>query len=269
MDGSTMIDRRTLLADLGKGAFALAVVSVAGCAPAALSSARSSASQSAAAGPTGDPASAPPSAAASASAPPSSGAAFAWERVNLGFVSAYILSRDDRAVIIDTGVEGSADAIEESLFAVGLDWSSVDHLILTHHHRDHAGSVADVLERAVGAMGYAGAEDVPFIPDPRPLTEVSDGDEVFGLTIVGTPGHTPGSISVLDPASGLLVAGDAIGTNGGKPTLPGAEFTEDMDLAKQSIVKLGGLTFETLLVGHGDPIENGASAAVAALGATG
>jgi hypothetical protein len=42
-----------------------------------------------------------------------------------------------------------------------------------------------------------------------------------------------------------------------------------MDLAKQSIVKLGGLTFETLLVGHGDPIEGGASAAVAALGAAG
>jgi hypothetical protein len=34
-------------------------------------------------------------------------------------------------------------------------------------------------------------------------------------------------------------------------------------------VKLGGLTFETLLVGHGDPIESGASAAVAALGAAG
>ena len=96
---------------------------------------------------------------------------------------------------------------------------------------------------------------------------MTDGDEVFGLTIVTTPGHTPGSISVLDPASGLLVAGDAMGTNGGKPTLPGDQFTDDMDLAKQSIVKLGGLTFETLLVGHGDPIEGGASAAVAALGA--
>ena len=60
-----------------------------------------------------------------------------------------------------------------------------------------------------------------------------------------------------------------MGTNGGKPTLPGANFTEDMDLAKQSIVKLGGLTFETLLVGHGDPIESGASATVAALGAGG
>ena len=42
-----------------------------------------------------------------------------------------------------------------------------------------------------------------------------------------------------------------------------------MDQAKASVVKLGGLTFETLLVGHGDPIESGASAAVAELGAAG
>ena len=257
---ATPIHRRTLLTDLGRGAFALAVVTVAGCAPTVVSSSKPSAS--AASGPSAAPSESP-------SPPTSAGARVYWERVNLGFVSAYILSRDGAAVIIDTGVAGSADAIEQSLNAVGHDWSAVSHLILTHYHGDHTGSVADVLERAAGAMGYAGAEDVPFIPDPRPLTEVTDGDEVFGLTIVGTPGHTPGSISVLDPASGLLVAGDAIGTNGGKPTLPGDQFTEDMDLAKQSIVKLGGLTFETLLVGHGDPIEGGASAAVAALGAAG
>ena len=40
-----------------------------------------------------------------------------------------------------------------------------------------------------------------------------------------------------------------------------------MDEAKRSIAKLAELGFETLLVGHGDPIENGASAAVAELAA--
>ena len=65
-------------------------------------------------------------------------------------MSAYILSRDGAAVIIDTGVAGSADAIEQSLNAVGHDWSAVGNLILTHHHGDHAGSAADVLERAPG-----------------------------------------------------------------------------------------------------------------------
>ena len=67
-------------------------------------------------------------------------------------------------------------------------------------------------------------------------------------------------------AGGILVAGDALGTSGGSPTLPNASFTVDMDEARRSIAKLGRLTFETLLVGHGDPITSGASAKVATLG---
>jgi len=270
------LDRRTFLADMGKGAFVLAVLGVAACAPSGAASPATSASSAAGstppspapggssgAGSTGSaepPGSAPPSAA---------GGAITWERVNLGFVSAYILVRGGEAAIVDSGVENSADAIESSLSGVGLDWSTVGHLILTHHHGDHAGSAADILERAPDTVGYAGAEDIPAISVPRPLTAVADGEDVFGLRIVTTPGHTAGSISVLDPVGGLLVAGDALRTDGGKPGLPGAQFTVDMDQAKQSIVKLGGLTFETLLVGHGEPLVGGASAAVAELGAAG
>jgi glyoxylase-like metal-dependent hydrolase (beta-lactamase superfamily II) len=259
---TTSIDRRTFLADLGRGAFALAVVGVAGCAPEAAGSPGGSAAAS-------DGAVASGSAPSSAAPPPAGGAAFDWERVNLGFVSAYILVRGGEATVVDTGVAGSSDSIEGSLTSIGLGWSAVGHLILTHHHRDHAGSAADILERAPDAAGYAGLEDIGSIAVPRELTVVGDGDDVAGLTIITTPGHTAGSISVLDPVGGFLVAGDALRTDGGAPALPGAEFTEDMDQARQSIIKLGGLTFETLLVGHGEPIEGGAAAAVATLGASG
>jgi glyoxylase-like metal-dependent hydrolase (beta-lactamase superfamily II) len=199
---------------------------------------------------------------ASASSPPD---ALAWSRVNLGFVSAYVLVRGGEAAIVDTGVEGSADAIEASLGAVGLGWSAVGHLILTHHHADHAGSATAVLERATDAIGYAGAEDITTISVPRPLTPVGDGDRVFDLQVVTAPGHTPGSICVLDPAGSILVAGDALRTQDGLPALPNAGFTDDMEQAIASAAKLGGLAFETLLVGHGDPVDGGASAAVAQL----
>jgi glyoxylase-like metal-dependent hydrolase (beta-lactamase superfamily II) len=189
--------------------------------------------------------------------------------VDLGVVSAYILVRGGEAAIVDTGVSGSADAIEASLGSVGVDWSAVGHLVLTHNHGDHVGSAAEVMNRAPGATAYAGREDIGSISVPRALTSVADGDKVFGLQVITTPGHTPGSISVLDPVGGILVAGDAMGTTDGRPIPPGAQFTADMAQAKRSIVKLGKLTFETLLVGHGDPIESGASAAVAELGAAG
>jgi glyoxylase-like metal-dependent hydrolase (beta-lactamase superfamily II) len=276
LDAWLPLDRRTFLADMGKGAFALAVLGVGACGPAATATSRPSVAASSPPGSGGAPGSGSPSAAAGgASAPPSapagsaSAGAVTWEQVNLGFVSAYILVRGGEAAIIDTGTGGSADEIEASLSAVSLDWSAVGHLILTHHHGDHVGSAAEVLQRAPDAAAYAGAEDIPAISVPRALTAVADGDDVFGLQVVTTPGHTAGSISVLDTAGGLVVVGDALRTEAGKPSLPGAQFTEDMDVAKQSIVKLGGLTFETLLVGHGEPLVGGASAAVAELGAAG
>jgi glyoxylase-like metal-dependent hydrolase (beta-lactamase superfamily II) len=263
------IDRRTFIADLGRGAFALAVVSLAACSPAAQATPRPAASAAGSTPPT--PGSQPPSEPSAAGSPPGSvppaGDELTWQRVNLGFVSAYVLVRGGQAAIVDTGVGGSAASIEESLAGIGLEWSAVGDVILTHKHNDHVGSLGDVMDAAPDAMGYAGAEDIASISAPRPITEVGDGDTVFGLAIVTTPGHTPGSISVHDAASGILVAGDALRVEGGKPTLPGAQFTEDMDEARRSVAKLGGLTFETLLVGHGEPIEGGASAAVAELAA--
>jgi glyoxylase-like metal-dependent hydrolase (beta-lactamase superfamily II) len=255
-----VLGRRAFLADLGRGAFAIAVVGIAGCAPGTSSATPSSASRSSApAGPT-----------PAGSGPPSSpsGDGLAWTRVNLGFVSAYVLVRGGEAAIVDSGVSGSADEIEAALTSVGVGWNSVAHVIATHHHGDHVGSLGDVLSAAADATGYAGAEDIPSISAPRELTPVGDGDRVFDLDIVATPGHTAGHICVLDPIAGVLVAGDALNTQGG--TLAGSppQFTADMGQARASVEKLAGLRFETLLVGHGDPIEGGAAQQVGALAAS-
>jgi glyoxylase-like metal-dependent hydrolase (beta-lactamase superfamily II) len=266
---SRTLDRRTFVVDLGRGSLALAVLGIAGCAPASTGSAapsRSLATGGASAEPS---ASASPASTASDAPSTSAAAAPAWSRVNLGFVSAYILVHGGEAAIVDTGVEGSGDAIAAALTGIGLDWPAVAHVILTHNHGDHAGSAADVLDRAPDATGYAGAEDIAGITVPRALTPVQDGDTVFDLQVITAPGHTAGSIAVLDPAAGgILVVGDAMGTSDGAPSLPGAQFTADMEQAKASVVKLGNLAFESLLVGHGEPIESGAAALVAALGAS-
>ena len=167
--------------------------------------------------------------------------------MKLGHVSAYVYARGGEAAIVDTGVEGSAEEIGYTLGPAGLDWTSVGHLILTHRHTDHTGSAADVLTNAPGATAYAGAEDIPTIELATPPLPVADGDSIFGLTIVTTPGHTPGSISVFDPVGGVLAAGDALATDGGLPILPSVRAPADLEVARASIAKLGALTFETLL----------------------
>ena len=245
------ITRRMFLVQAGRGTIALAVLSVAGCGPSALGSA------------------APPSTASgSSNAPPSTAAGgVTWQRANLGFVSAYVLVRGGEAAIVDPGTTGSAGRIGEALVAAGVDWPQVGHVILTHKHGDHAGSIAGVLQEAADATAYAGEADIPNIDSPKPITAVADGEMVFGLRIVATPGHTAGHIAVFDEAGGILVAGDALGTTGGTLAGSNPSFTEDAEAAKASVVKLGGLTFETLLVGHGEPILERASAQVAALAA--
>lgn len=268
MTGSP-IDRRTFLVDVGRGAFAVALVTVAGCSPTTLASLAASPNPSPTPGGTTGPT--PSARPADGSQPPLASpppGGVAWTRINLGFVSAYILVRGGEAALVDTGVAESSDRIEASLTDLGLGWANVGHVILTHHHGDHQGSTRTVVRRAPEAAVYAGAEDVSsmLVDGVKP---VADGEKIFDLQIVTTPGHTAGSISVFDPIAGVVVAGDALRTENGAPALPGSQFTEDMDEARRSIVKLGGLAFETLLVGHGEPITAGASAAVAALGAAG
>lgn len=263
------VSRRAFLVNASRGTIALAVLGVAGCGPAALTSAGPSEGSSPSGGSSGSTGGGgAASAGGSSSTPPSSGAGgVTWQRANLGYVSAYVLVRAGEAAIVDTGVGGSEGAIHQALAAAGVDWQDVGHVILTHKHGDHAGSIDAVLGAATGATGYAGEADLPNIVSPRPLTSVKDGDMVFGLRIVSTPGHTLGHVSVLDETGGILVAGDALGTDTGTVAGSKPSFTEDMEQAKASVVKLGKLTFETLLVGHGDPILEGASARVAAFAA--
>jgi glyoxylase-like metal-dependent hydrolase (beta-lactamase superfamily II) len=141
-------------------------------------------------------------------------------------------------------------------------------VILTHHHSDHVGSTGEVLEAAPKAVVYAGAADIPQIKSPRPLKAVADGDEVFGLRIIGTPGHTPGHICVLDPVGALLVVGDAMVNMQNTLTGSHPQYTADMVQANQSVKKLATLKFDKAVFGHGDPIEQGAAAAIAKLAAT-
>lgn len=258
------LSRRLFLAELGRGTVALAVVGIAGCAPAGSSATGAASTPSPSASGGASPVPSASSADPPAGSPAAPGEGVTWERVDLGFVSAYVLARGGEAAIVDTGTAGSEDDIAAALERIGLGWDAVAHVIATHLHSDHVGSLPAVLEAAPDATGYAGPEDLPSISAPRPLVAVADGDDVFGLKVIATPGHTPGSISVLDEAGGIVVVGDAMGTSGGAVQGSNPQFTADMDAAVSSVARLGTFEFETLLVGHGDPIVGGASDLVAA-----
>lgn len=260
--------RRMLLKDMGKAGLAMMILGTASC------SSEDGSGPTATAASSSSSSSMPPATSTSGVATPSTTSpntadGHNWHRVNLGFVSAYILYRGGEATIVDTGVDGSALSIESGLEEVGLGWSDVSGLIVTHHHPDHQGSAQGVLANTpVDTPWYAGVADIELITAPTEGKVVGDDDDVNGLQIIETPGHTAGHISVLDSLSGVLVTGDALnGENGG---VVGANpgFSEDMGLADASVAKLAGFDYEVALFGHGEPVLEGASGAVAQLAST-
>jgi glyoxylase-like metal-dependent hydrolase (beta-lactamase superfamily II) len=257
------LNRRVFLAHLGKGTLAMAVFA------ACENSAEIPSTSAGGTSPSTTPATTAGTTNPGTSAAPASTAApgARFERVNLGFVSAYIVARGSEAAIVDTGVSGSESGIEAALGEVGLGWEHVGHVILTHRHPDHVGSAPAVLEAASGATGYAGEGDLASITSPRALTPLADGSTVFGLDVVGTPGHTAGHICLLDSSAGVLVAGDAlVGAEGGVVG-PNPQFSSDHDEALRSVEKLASLAYEHILFGHGEPVSSGGSTLVADLAA--
>ena len=242
------LTRRELLVDLGWGGVAVAVLG--GCSSSSPSTPPKTLTPSLA--PTADPATTGGTA---------TSAQLTWSRANLGFVSAYVLVRGRQAAVVDTGVAGSADAIGSALQSAGSSWEAVTDLVLTHHHGDHAGSLADVASRATQATVHAGAADIAQITSPRTVVAAADGSEIFGLQVVATPGHTLGHICVLDRATKILVAGDALNNSSG---LSGSSprNTADADQAQASVKKLAALDIAAILFGHGEPLTADASAAL-------
>lgn len=87
-----------------------------------------------------------------------------------------------------------------------------------------------------------------------------------GMTVIHTPGHTPGHISLYHHVSKTLIAGDALVVSDGLllPTIP--ELTLDKDAALASFRKLDQYDIETVICYHGGLYRGNANERIAELG---
>jgi hydroxyacylglutathione hydrolase len=191
------------------------------------------------------------------------------------------------AIVIDPGDE--TGRIIEILVRHQL---KVRSIISTHTHIDHVGGLA-ALHRATGAPVLIHKDDLELYrrldiqaqwlgmptPETMPLRDfVSEGDRIrwgnFSADILHTPGHTPGSISLVvrpnDPVAeyeggekmtpspmialppGRLISGDTLfHRNIGRTDLPGGSSPQ---IQKSIREKLYVLPEQTVVYpGHGEP----------------
>ena len=81
------------------------------------------------------------------------------------FAYAYVIS-EQRALLVDAGVRGSAGTLEAYLRMIGVPSSGVAWTLLTHTHPDHIGGLAGVVA-ATGCRTAAHAAAVPWVADPE------------------------------------------------------------------------------------------------------
>ena len=182
-------------------------------------------------------------------------------------VTCYLLRTGDRCVLVDTGCGSSAlafpsfigvgGALAGSLTAIGVSAEEVDTVVITHIHPDHVGGVlasgagdpSPAFPRArylVPRLDWDAwsrpevqeAFPVPYVGDTiAPLIEqgavdLVDGDHRLSpqLTLLPTPGHTPGSTSLLIDSGGerAMLVGD-VWLHPSQVTDPALACAFDMD----------------------------------------
>ncbi|WP_430515200.1 MBL fold metallo-hydrolase [Pyrococcus woesei] len=174
-------------------------------------------------------------------------------RIRDGFVNVYIIDRGDHLVLIDTGIEGTCEKILEKIKELKKPLKTI---IITHHHLDHTGSLKCVKD-ATGAKVVAHKEEVKSIEertDVKVDVPVKDGDVVEGLKVFHKPGHTKGSICLLDEESGALFVGDIIIEKGGKLYEVPHQYSEDPMRNRESIKEILNIDFKSIYPAHGEPL---------------
>lgn len=129
-------------------------------------------------------------------------------RIEDGFVRFFLLEGADKAVMIDSGMN-CPDAAE---IAKSLTDKPV-MLLNTHGDGDHTSGTAGFSQIYMHALDYTNCGVSARYPETS-LVEVNDSDLIeLGdrtLKIIHIPGHTKGSIAILDVKNRVLYAGDSV-----------------------------------------------------------
>ena len=173
------------------------------------------------------------------------------QKLTLGLyqTNTYILSNDTEAVVIDPGYE--ADTILDALAG-----KTLKAILLTHGHFDHVGAVKElVAETGCAVWIHAAEATMPPMVTAGPLyfTHTYDeGDTVspiagLELTVLHTPGHTPGSVCLLMGKE--MFSGDTLfACSFGRTDLPGGDPRKMMESLRR-LASLQGNFF--IHPGHG------------------
>ncbi|MFQ5837450.1 MAG: MBL fold metallo-hydrolase [Thermoplasmata archaeon] len=196
---------------------------------------------------------------------------------------------DERRTIVETGTSHDYPRILSALKQLNVEPSSVQNVIVTHIHLDHAGGAGYLLDYLENAKVYVHERGFPHLARPERLLESASralgeafkdygtlkpmpetrmvalrGGEVLDLggrelEFIYTPGHARHHLCVLDRSTRSLFAGDAAGIYFPEderliPTTPFPEF--DLPRAIETMRTVARLNPKALLYTHFGPRQD-------------
>lgn len=198
---------------------------------------------------------------------------------------------DHSVILVDTGIPGQLKQIREAMDNANVPFNRLNKVMLTHQDIDHIGSLPEILNESHHKIDVIAHEaDKPYIEGDKPMIKMNPermakmmdslpeeqrkqvellisnppkanvdrtvGDGQYlpycgGITIIYTPGHTPGHISLYLNESKTLVAGDAMIVADGQLQGPNPQATPDMETATKSLEKFRQYDINTVVCYHG------------------
>ncbi len=198
------------------------------------------------------------------------------EKVRILFTNIYYIQTGNTGFLIDSGYPLS----EERFFKKINNLGKIDYLVLTHTHFDHSGNAIYLKKRGVKivvhreeekwlldgetprppgvkgigktAIRFSALKSFKF-PPVKPDIVVSNWLKMEDLLIVHTPGHTPGSVSIV--MNNIAFCGDLIMNLTWRPFSHIPIFAHNMDEVKDSIKMLLDMGIEKFYPSHGRPVN--------------
>lgn len=202
-----------------------------------------------------------------------------------------VLTDDKNMILIDCGYTGFFPALKQAMEENNLSCKDLTHVLITHQDHDHMGALSELKREYPYIQVIAGKEEAPYISgrlkslrleqaeamqaelpeeqkpfglafcnilkNVQPVTvdmEVGDGD-IFdwcgGCTIIGTPGHTPGHISIFVNQKKVMITGDAAALDHGRLVIANPQYTLDIKEAEASLQKIMTYGAKEIICYHG------------------
>jgi len=169
-----------------------------------------------------------------------------------------------RGAVVDPGGD-----VPRILAAIAEEGITVDKLLITHGHIDHAGGAAELAKKLNAQIEGPHAEDAflldelpgqsqrygfplaeSFIPDRwlKDGDSVQIGEEV--LAVLHTPGHTPGHVAFFAPTANLALVGDVLFRGSiGRSDFPRGDLNTLISSIREKLFPLGDEV--VFIPGHG------------------